>query len=199
MMSPARIAAEQTMPKLILKKVNHGFQATHGEKFAFGSTPAEAIGFLFIGNSLDFCQDFDVRWDDCPHTLANPLPKFAQDFLKQEKAAKEDICAKIGQFYLEESNGDYKEAAKKITLLDLTDVRVIEGGIEISLGRPGILIGRKGETIDRLQKYLGVNVKIIEKPSVNHLVVPVDYSECLDDFESELWPNETDDDNFVEG
>lgn len=89
-----------------------------------------------------------------------------------------DIATKISNFYLEKYNGDYKEAAAAVSRLKVHDVQIPEGGgIKIILARPGFLIGRKGENLEKLSAYLGAKIFIEECHSWTDLLTPLDYSE----------------------
>jgi len=47
--------------------------------------------------------------------------------------------------------------------LGLCDLKESKGNLVVTLRRPGMLIGKGGETINSLEKYLGCKVEIIEK------------------------------------
>ena len=71
----------------------------------------------------------------------------------------EDVVSLIGYFFFENARGgDIKErvdsATKEINLLGITNVSLSGHCAVINLMRPGLLIGRHGEQIDRLTEYL---------------------------------------------
>lgn len=48
--------------------------------------------------------------------------------------------------------------------MGVCDLRLLDNGsFQVTLRRPGLLIGKGGRTIDQLEKVLGVKVKIVEK------------------------------------
>ena len=60
-----------------------------------------------------------------------------------------------------------KEGIPHLNELGITDISLKNGVLAITLLRPGLLIGKKGSTIDQLQKYLSedkalLKIKIIE-------------------------------------
>lgn len=74
-----------------------------------------------------------------------------------------DIAHCIGQFFLEKNELDYKAACAEIEKLRINNLSIIdEQTIEIETSRPGLIIGRRGELIDKLSKYLKKEIKIVE-------------------------------------
>jgi ribosomal protein S3 len=101
---------------------------------------------------------------------------------------EKDIISQIGKFFLERNlkNSDrelheiYLKTREEI--LELCITRIVftsEQSIDICLGRPGLLIGKKGEQINALSEYLekyGINkIKIIEDSLFIYLL-PDDWS-----------------------
>jgi predicted RNA-binding protein Jag len=87
----------------------------------------------------------------------------------------------IGNFYLDEFNGDYDAATEHIIKIRINRISVEHKTVEIETSRPGFLIGRRGETIEKLEKYLGK--KVILKETKQHLLdflIPVNVDEYLD-------------------
>ena len=78
-----------------------------------------------------------------------------------------DVAQNIGQFYLKKNNGDYKATAQEILALRISKIEVANSEISITTGRPGLLIGKRGTTIDALSQHLKVKIKIFE--DVDHL------------------------------
>ncbi len=72
------------------------------------------------------------------------------------------IAAEIGNFFLENNNHDYEKTEKQILGIGITKLEVVgcskdgEQWYEatITTNRPGLLIGRRGTTVDALIKYL---------------------------------------------
>lgn len=72
-----------------------------------------------------------------------------------------EIAQKIGQFYLEKW-GDSKKANEEIYKLGVTNIYVQGKSIYVILGRPGLLLGKGGKNIEKLQEYLDCSIYIIE-------------------------------------
>ena len=76
----------------------------------------------------------------------------------------QNIACKIGYYYLQKHNGHYAKTEKEITDTRFIKIDVTtDNSVSITVGRPGLLIGKKGTNIDALSKYLGKEVKIIEE------------------------------------
>jgi ribosomal protein S3 len=74
-----------------------------------------------------------------------------------------EIARKIGQFYLEKNNKDYEATAKEIDALRISEIRFeTPDAVTIVTGRPGLLVGRRGMTIDALTKFLQIKIRIVE-------------------------------------
>jgi len=87
--------------------------------------------------------------------------------------AQKELAAEIGAFYLEKNQGDYVATEKEISALHITNVETKDGKAYISTGRPGLLIGKRGQNIDLLSKWLKKPVHIIEVESLLPYLVPV--------------------------
>lgn len=99
----------------------------------------------------------------------------------------QEIATQIGQFFLQECKGDYVATATLVERLRITDIRVNEDEpiVTIKTSRPGLVIGRKGQTIEALATYLGKKLHIEEE--TNHWLdwlTPRDYDK---EFEDELY------------
>jgi len=78
-----------------------------------------------------------------------------------------EAARNIGAFYLQKNHGDFKAAELEILKLQISSISVDDKlpnsvSIAITTGRPGLLIGKRGENIDALTKFLGTQVKVIE-------------------------------------
>lgn len=74
-----------------------------------------------------------------------------------------EIANLIGDFYLNKNKGDYQKAAKEIYELQITDLcRLVDNIVVITTGRPGLLIGKKGDNIFALIDWLKRPIKIQE-------------------------------------
>lgn len=103
---------------------------------------------------------------------------------KEERISTElqGICCAIGHFYLRKCENNYEEAADEIARLRVTEVSLVSDEVHIRLNRPGILIGRRGENIGNLEKFLKRKVKIFEETTDwTYLLTPIDYEKELDD------------------
>lgn len=68
----------------------------------------------------------------------------------EDKKELSYVCLKLAKFY-----------SKKIDLfisLKITDIVVINKKIFVYIGRPGLLIGKNGENIDKLTEFMNTNV-----------------------------------------
>lgn len=96
------------------------------------------------------------------------------------------IAKKIGEFYLDKNNGDHEKANEEISRVRFNHVEFLnDNRVLLEVSRPGILIGKRGENIEKLQEFLGHKLYI--KETVEHImdhmyVYPVedDYDAFLD-------------------
>lgn len=72
------------------------------------------------------------------------------------------ICQKIGEYYLDKCERDFVITADKILALQIQNVEVSEDIVTITTARPGMLIGKRGENLDALEKILGKKIKVVE-------------------------------------
>lgn len=76
------------------------------------------------------------------------------------------LCYSIGEFFFKECNGDRDAAYRSMQDIDFQAIAYhsdFRGKyVEITIGRPGLLIGLKGERIEKLKDHLGMPVKIVE-------------------------------------
>lgn len=100
---------------------------------------------------------------------------------KPEKNA-ELVGYEIGNFYLQKFNGDYSKAGEEVRKLQVTDIKVLEDEVEISLGRPGLLIGKGGENIDKLSAHLKKKIKVVETFHWDVILTPYDPVDFLDTY-----------------
>ena len=89
----------------------------------------------------------------------------------------EEIGYAISSFYLNKNNQSYSAAQKDVENLKITNITIENDVVTISIARPGLLIGRKGENIDALEKHLDKKIKIVESFHWDQILVPYDYSE----------------------
>lgn len=98
---------------------------------------------------------------------------------KPEKNA-ELVRYEIANFYAQKFNGDYAKAGEEARKLQITDIKVSGNEVEISLARPGLLIGRKGENIDKLSAHLKKKIKVVESFHWDVILTPYDPMDFLD-------------------
>lgn len=84
-----------------------------------------------------------------------------------------EIAKIIGEYFLERNGGDYSKTELDLLRLGISNIAQRDDGkIAITTARPGLLIGKRGETVDKLTKRLGKTIHIIEEmdPLINYLV-----------------------------
>jgi len=114
--------------------------------------------------------------------------KFIKRILKylnrKEEMKNRAIAQCIGEYYLDKNNGDYKKTQEDIRILGITEINHKGDTIIITLQRCGILIGRRGENIDALQKFLATKTKYtklnIQEDKIISWLIPYDYSDYED-------------------
>lgn len=88
------------------------------------------------------------------------------------------ICDFYTTKYADENQvTDYAAAEKAVKDLNVVDITVHNNEIHIYCGRPGHLIGRHGSNIEKLQKHLGMAVRVHESFHWNDILVPYDYTQ----------------------
>ena len=92
--------------------------------------------------------------------------------------AVKETATKIGQFYLEKNNGDFKATEIEINRTHITQIDVTCDAISIYTERPGVLIGKYGENILALEKFLNIKLCIIEEDdALSDYLIPQDWSD----------------------
>lgn len=107
------------------------------------------------------------------------MPNFSFDVI--------EIAQKIGEFFLRKNEFDYSAAENEIWKLRINNISFdyMHTSITIETSRPGMLIGRRGEQIEQLSKFLGVKVKITEtRQHILDYLVPCDFSDEMLDLPS---------------
>ena len=89
------------------------------------------------------------------------------------------LASHIGHFWLTLQGGvspeHYKKAREAIEVLGISGLDIHKNKIKITLLRPGLLIGREGENIDKLQAYLSKEykkkmvIRIVEEQALQYL------------------------------
>lgn len=67
---------------------------------------------------------------------------------------EKDIARAIGYFYYEKENQNEDNAIKAINDIQIQNIEYNDGTLCITLGRPGIFIGKRGENIMAITNYL---------------------------------------------
>ena len=123
--------------------------------------------------------------------MFNFIKRFRNKVNYEARKEKWRVCFLIGEYYLQLAKKDFpkivaieelcKIVKKDILQLGISNVEVIGGyKIVITLSRPGILIGRRGENIEALHNFLsakyflGVELELIEQEDINQLIIPSD-------------------------
>ena len=87
----------------------------------------------------------------------------------------QDIGYEIGHFYLKKCGNNYQAAQKEVESLKITNIeKVNDDTINITLARPGLLIGRKGQNIEALVDHLKKKINITEGFHWDSVLVPED-------------------------
>lgn len=91
--------------------------------------------------------------------LRRIIRKILENHGQKSVALRQQIAQQIAEFYLDTNKcGDfqetYKKAIEEITALRISSIDFKRGDIVITLMRPGLLIGRHGENINALEKFL---------------------------------------------
>lgn len=90
----------------------------------------------------------------------------------------QEVGYSISNFYLKKHNFVYPDAQREVEKLKITSIEVNdEGDVMIYLGRPGLLIGRRGENINDLSAFLNRKINVVESFHWDEIVVPFDYSD----------------------
>jgi len=103
------------------------------------------------------------------------------------KYTNNDVARMIGEFYLDKNKGDYKKTNEEISELKITRIDYNFKTLNITTGRPGLIIGRRGENIDKLREYLSNLVGHFELKIIEDKVIPNLYPyESYDIFDDDL-------------
>src|SRR5688572_16565788 len=103
-----------------------------------------------------------------------------------------EIAKKIGEYYLQKNNQDYDEAGLELLKLGITQISISDTEITIEVARPGLLIGKRAENIDKLTKYLNCKVKIIEAVDyIYNYIIPYPEQEYPEWYTFEIESDET--------
>lgn len=75
------------------------------------------------------------------------LNVFGRDF-------RRDMYSSIGNFFCSRLNNDLREVERTINMMMIKRVWYSRGYLWIESSRPGLIIGKRGEQIDALSKYI---------------------------------------------
>ena len=89
----------------------------------------------------------------------NKIKRWIKGFKNRQEQRDRVAAAGIGNYYLSlymdnDSKDPYNEAIDDIVQLGITKVKWIGNKISITTTRPGLLIGRRGENLDKLGVFL---------------------------------------------
>jgi hypothetical protein len=86
------------------------------------------------------------------------------------------------------NGGDYGVTEREILNMRISRIVINLDKVEITLARPGLLIGKRGLVIDGLAEYLGKGVKVIEdRDCITDFLVPVNLDDFDDIYDRELY------------
>jgi len=109
------------------------------------------------------------------------IERFLKYLNRKEEIENRAIAQWIGNYYLDKNYNNYKKTAEDIRILGITQIEHKKDTIIITLQRCGILIGRRGENIDALQKFLATKTKYtkldIKEDKIISWLIPYDYSD----------------------
>lgn len=114
--------------------------------------------------------------------LIRIIKRYFLDLKNKKRAILQNIAAEIGYYYLDK-NYDvtelYPKTRAEISTLGITQIEFKKGNIIITLTRPGLLIGRNGDNINALEKFLRLRIKykklLVEEDQIISWLYP--YSE----------------------
>ena len=112
------------------------------------------------------------------------LKKLWRDFLYKRESARimeaREAVDSIGEFYLDKHQNTgagsiYAKAREEILTLGITRIQARGTTVIITLHRPGMLIGRRGENIFALEAYLAKKthfkkINIVEEKVLTYLI-----------------------------
>lgn len=93
---------------------------------------------------------------------------------------EQKIISGIGQFFLNKNDQDFKKTEQQLLAMHITDIYPLTNRVIIVLRRPGLIIGKRGQTVEELKNFLGLSeIIIIEdaKPHINDFLIPYDYND----------------------
>ncbi len=84
------------------------------------------------------------------------------------------MARRIGSFYLKKNNQDYAKTEKELTDLRISKIEIdLKGVVFITLGRVGLFIGPKGANIEKLNRFLKADVRVVEDTdSIYEALIP---------------------------
>jgi len=84
-----------------------------------------------------------------------------------------EVARRIGLFYLQKNSQDYAKTEKELTDLRISKIEVDVKNVTVYVSHVGLFIGRRGENIDKLSKFLKLEVKIVEdRDSIYDALIP---------------------------
>ena len=84
-----------------------------------------------------------------------------------------EVARRIGLFYLQKNSQDYAKTEKELTDLRISKIEVDVKNVTVYVSHVGLFIGRRGENIGKLSKFLKLEVKIVEdRDSIYDALIP---------------------------
>ena len=113
--------------------------------------------------------------------LLRKIKNIFRELKRKTEIENRNIAQYIGKYYLEKNKNNYKQTEEDIRNLGITQIEHKKDTIIITLQRCGILIGRRGENIDKLQQFLFQKTKYtklnIKEDKIISWLIPFDYTE----------------------
>lgn len=88
-----------------------------------------------------------------------------------------EICEQIGEFYLNKNLLDYQKTEIEILRIGFSNIELDENKtkVTVTVARPGLFIGSRGQNVEQLEKCLGKKIHIVEeRENLNDLLIPVE-------------------------
>ena len=108
-----------------------------------------------------------------------------------------EICEQIGEFYLNKNKGSYtyEKTEQEILRIGFTNIELDENKtkVTVTVARPGLFIGSRGQNIEQLEECLGKKIHIIEScENLNDYLIPVEPDEDYDSSYDCYWDEDQD-------
>lgn len=118
--------------------------------------------------------------------MINKTRQFFKRAKDREQSESREVARLIGEYYVAKNKElglkeSHMKAREELSSLGVTEIKASGNRVEITLQRPGLLIGRRGDNIDMLQKFLATKSKYtqvgIKEDKIICWLIPYDYSD----------------------